>query len=58
MKKRSMPDETLKTVVEKNASAVMRITLHYLHFASIPMTSKFFDKIWIWHYLNNSGVYF
>ena len=31
MKQGSMPDEQLKTVLENSASAVMRITVHYLH---------------------------
>ena len=42
MKEGSMPDEQLKTVLENCASVVMRITIHYLHFAL--KTAKFFDK--------------
>ena len=37
MKEGSMPDEQLKTVFENSASAAMPITVHYLHFALIPM---------------------
>ena len=40
MKKGSMPDEQLKTVLENSASAIMRITVHYLHFALIPMETE------------------
>ena len=32
-----MPDEQLKTGLENSVSAVMRFTVHYLHFALIPM---------------------
>ena len=35
-----MSDEQLKTVLENNASTVMRITVHYLHFALIPVETK------------------
>ena len=37
MKEGSMHDEKMKLVLENNASAVMRITVHYLHFAFVPM---------------------
>ena len=43
MKEWSVPDEQLKTVLENSASAVMRITVHYLHFALIPMET---DILW------------
>ena len=42
MKEGSMPDEQLKTVLENSASAVMRITVHYLLSALIPMETEFF----------------
>ena len=42
MKEGSMPDEQLKTGLENSASAVMRITVHYLHFALIPVETHFF----------------
>ena len=35
-----MPDEQLKTVLESSASAVIRIAVHYLHFALIPMETE------------------
>ena len=35
-----MSNERLKTVLENSASAVMRITVHYLHFALIPMETE------------------
>ena len=35
-----MPDEQWKTVLENSASAVMRITVHYLYFALIPMETE------------------
>ena len=35
-----MPDELLKTVLENSASAVMHITVHYFHFALIPMETE------------------
>ena len=37
MKEGIMPDESLKSVLKNSASAVMRITAHYLYFALIPM---------------------
>ena len=37
MKEGSMSDERLKMVLANSTSAVMRITVHYLHFAFIPM---------------------
>ena len=43
MKGGSMPDEQLKSVLKKkknSASAVMRVTVHYLHFALIPMETE------------------
>ena len=40
MKEGSMPDEHLKTVLEGSASFAMRITVHYLHFALIPVETK------------------
>ena len=58
MKEGSMPDEQLKTVFENSASAVMRITVHYLHFALIPMETEFFDNFWHRQHLNHSGVNF
>ena len=39
-----MPDEQLQMVLENSASSVKRITVHYLHFALIPMKPKFFDN--------------
>ena len=35
-----MADKQLKTVLENSASAVMRITVHYLHFGLIPMETE------------------
>ena len=35
-----MSDEQLKTFLENSASTVMRITVHYLHFALIPMETE------------------
>ena len=35
-----MPDEQLKTVLENSVSAVMRFTVHYLHFALIPIETE------------------
>ena len=35
-----MPDEQLKLVLENSASAVRRITVHYLHFALTPMETE------------------
>ena len=35
-----MPDEQLKTVLENIAPAAIRITVHYLHFALIPMETE------------------
>ena len=35
-----MPDEQLKSVLKNSASAVMRVTVHYLHFALIPMETE------------------
>ena len=40
MKAGILPDEQLKTVLENNASAAMRIIVHYLHFALIPMETE------------------
>ena len=37
IKEGSMHDEQMKSVLKSNASAVMRITVHYLHFALVPM---------------------
>ena len=42
MKKGSMPDEQVKTVLKNSASGVMRITVHYLHFALIPIETEIF----------------
>ena len=35
-----MPDEQLKTVFENSDSALVRITIYYLHFALIPMETE------------------
>ena len=35
-----MPDEQLKMVLENSASSAMRITVHYLYFALIPMETE------------------
>ena len=40
MKDGSMHDEQMKSVFKTNASAVMRITIHYLHFALVPMETE------------------
>ena len=40
MKDGSMPDEQLETVLENSASAGIRITVHYQHFALISMETK------------------
>ena len=40
MNEGSMPDEQLKSVLKNSASAVMRVTVHYLHFALIPMETE------------------
>ena len=40
MKEGGMPDEQLETVLENSASAVMRIIVHYLHTALIPMETE------------------
>ena len=40
MKEGIMPGEKLKTVLENSVSVVMRISVHYLHFASIPMETE------------------
>ena len=40
MKEGSMPDEQLKTILENNASSVMRITVHYLHYALTARETK------------------
>ena len=33
-------DEQLKSVLKNSASAVMRVTVHYVHFALIPMETE------------------
>ena len=35
-----MPDEQLNAVLENSASAIMRIAIHYRHFALIPLESE------------------
>ena len=40
MKVGSMHDEQIKSGLKNNASAVMRITVHYLHFAWVPMETE------------------
>ena len=40
MKEGSMPDEHLKSALKNSASAVMRITVYYLHFPLIPMETE------------------
>ena len=40
MKEGSMHDEQMKSVLKNNASAVMSITVHYLHFALVPMETE------------------
>ena len=35
-----MHDEQMKSVLKTNASAVMRITVQYLHFALVPMETE------------------
>ena len=44
MKEGIMPDEQLKTVLENSASSVLRITVHYLHFALISMETEIILK--------------
>ena len=46
-----MPDEQLTSVLKNSTSAVVRITVHYLHFASIRMEIEILRQ-----YLNNSVV--
>ena len=40
MEEGNMPDEQLKTVLENSASAALRLTIQYLHFAVIPMETE------------------
>ena len=40
MKEGSMQDEQMKSVLKNNASVVMRITEHYLHFALVPLETE------------------
>ena len=40
MKEGSILEKRLKTVLENSTSAVLRITVHYLHFALIPMETE------------------
>ena len=40
MKEGSMHDEQMKSVLKNNASAVIRITVHYLHFALVTMETE------------------
>ena len=40
MKEGSIPDEQLKSVLENSATAVMRVTVNYLHFALIRMETE------------------
>ena len=40
MKEGSMPDEQLKSVLKNSASAVVRVTIDYLHFALIPVETE------------------
>ena len=35
-----MYDEQMKSVLKNNISAVMRITVHYLHFALVPIKTE------------------
>ena len=42
MKEGSMLDEQMISVLKNNASAVMRITVYYLHFALVPMETEIF----------------
>ena len=42
MKEGNMHDEQLKSVLENSASTVMRIPVHYLHFALVPMETEIF----------------
>ena len=35
-----MHDAQMKSLLKNNATAVMRITVHYLHFALVPMETK------------------
>ena len=37
MKESNMSDKELKSVLKNSALAVIRITVHFLHFALIPM---------------------
>ena len=40
MKEGSMHDEQMKSVLKNKASAVMRITVHNLHFALVPLETE------------------
>ena len=40
MKEGSMHNEQMKSVLKNNAPAVMCITVHYLHFALVPMETE------------------
>ena len=40
MKEGIIPDEQLKTVLKNSQSAVMHVTVLYLHFALIPMETE------------------
>ena len=40
MKEGSLHDEQMKSVLKNNASVVVRITVHYLHFALVPMETE------------------
>ena len=40
MKEGSMHDEQMKSVLKNYASAAMRIAVHYLHFALVPMETE------------------
>ena len=40
MKEGSMPYEWYKSILKNSASAVMRITAHYLQFALVPMETE------------------
>ena len=39
-KKGSMHDEQMKSLLQNNASAVLHITVHYLHFALVAMETE------------------
>ena len=42
LKEGRMHDEQMKSVLKNNASAVMRITIHYLQFALVLMETEIF----------------